>query len=309
MEVQNEKPVRCTAMPTMILGAGLGTRLLPLSAWRAKPLVPVGDRAALLHVVERARGRGGPIVVNAHHRAAEIASFVAREAPELRLSVETELLGTAGGIARAAAQLGDGDVLVWNADIIAPLDGEAIRRVTETEATLVVRPGPAQSGNVGVDAGGRVVRLRGEVLRSGETTGGEFLGIHVMGEDLRRLLPARGSIIDDLYLPALRKRAAFGVHAMEAPWFDIGTPATYLEANLAWLGARGAGSWVGERARVASAVTLVTAVVGDGAVVEGRGELARCVVWPGAHAVAPLADAIVAPEGVVRVQTGALRSG
>ena len=152
-------------MPTMILGAGLGTRLRPLSAWRAKPLAPVGDRAALLHVLGQVRARGGPIVLNVHHRADELAAWVARDAPDVALSVEKELLGTAGGIGHGAPRLGEGDVLVWNADILAPIEAESIRHAPGTEATFVVRRGPARSGNVGVDRHGRVVRLRGEAFR------------------------------------------------------------------------------------------------------------------------------------------------
>src|SRR5262249_6992810 len=88
-------------VPSLLWGAGLGPRLAPLSAWRAKPLVPVGDRPAVAHVVERVRGVSRVVVVNAHHRAEDVAAYARAEG--LVVSRETELLGTAGAVSHARA--------------------------------------------------------------------------------------------------------------------------------------------------------------------------------------------------------------
>jgi mannose-1-phosphate guanylyltransferase len=286
------------APATMILCAGLGTRLRPLSDWRAKPLVHVGDRPAVAHILDRVRAAGAPrVVVNAHHRGDDVRAFLPRD---VALAHELELLGTAGGVANAAALLGEGDVLVWNGDILAEVDVRALadaHRSSERAATLVVLPRAAGEGNVGVDARGRVVRLR-ERVSGDEARGGDFLGIHVVGPALRAIAPARGDLVGDVYLPAMRAGADVRVHEYAGAWWDIGTIAAYLDANLAWLAPRA--SWVAPSARVASSVTLGACVVGEGASVEGAGALERCVVWPGARAVAPLADAVVAPEGIAR---------
>ena len=101
----------------MILCAGLGTRLRPLTDWCAKPLVPIGDRPALAHILDRLVGTRA--VVNAHHRAADIEAFARARSRDLLVSVEPDLLGTAGGIAHASPLLGSGDILVWNGDILA----------------------------------------------------------------------------------------------------------------------------------------------------------------------------------------------
>src|SRR6478672_7195775 len=95
----------------MVLAAGLGTRLRPLTNELPKPLVPIGDRSMLAHVVDRLRAAGcSPVVVNAHHHADAVAR--ACEALGAVVSREDEdLLGTAGGLARARALLGEGDVL------------------------------------------------------------------------------------------------------------------------------------------------------------------------------------------------------
>src|SRR5262245_40888659 len=121
----------------MVLCAGLGTRLKPLTDWCAKPLVPIGDRPALAHVLDRLRGFS-PLVANVHHRADEVAAFA--NGAGVLVSREDDLLGTAGGVARASSLLGEGPVLVWNGDILADLDAEALVRAHASSATLAVAP-------------------------------------------------------------------------------------------------------------------------------------------------------------------------
>src|SRR5260370_32989127 len=112
----------------MVLAAGLGTRLRPLTDHCAKPLVAVGDRPMVAHVLERLRTAGvSRIVVNSHHRVDEVRDFF-RSQPHVRVSEEQELLGTAGGVAYASASLGEGDVGVWNAHILADVDLPALLR-------------------------------------------------------------------------------------------------------------------------------------------------------------------------------------
>jgi mannose-1-phosphate guanylyltransferase len=168
------------------------------------------------------------------------------------------------------------------------------------EATLVVTRRPDGLGNVGVDATGRVVRLRGEAIAA-EAGSADFVGVHVIGDDLRGQAPARGCLVGDLYIPALRRGARIQSFEYDGAVLDVGNLRTYLEANLAWLGARLAGGWVHPRASIAPSVRVLSSVVGEGAAVGGDGALERTVVWPGARASAPLAHAIVTPNGIVSV--------
>src|SRR5271155_4947301 len=116
-------------MPAMILCAGLGRRLLPLSSWTAKPLVPVGDRPALARILEQVRIFDGPTVLNAHHHADQVRAFLEREDPNVRVSYEKDLLDTAGGVHQGLALLGDAPdaLLVWNGDALVDLDVQALR--------------------------------------------------------------------------------------------------------------------------------------------------------------------------------------
>jgi mannose-1-phosphate guanylyltransferase len=289
---------------TLILSAGLGTRLAPLSSWCAKPLVPIGDRPAIAHIVAQVSGQG-PVVVNAHHLADQVASY-ARSAG-LAVSREEELLGTAGGLRAAGGLLGAGDVLVWNGDMIGDLDVGALaaahaRNAADgSVATLVVRPRSDKGGNTGLDAERGVVRLRRETCRDGEVKSADFLGVYVVGDALRRSLPREGDIIAESFLPAIRSGRRIAAFATDADFIDVGTPRAYLEANLRWLARRAEPSWVGEGAQVEAGVTLEGVVVGKGARVTGKGRVAACVVWPGAVLPAPMDHAVLAREGLVRI--------
>ncbi len=289
----------------MLLGAGYGTRLRPLTDRHAKAMVPVGDRPLLGHLLSRLRACGAPrIVINVHHCGGDIQRFL-RDDPGVGVSVERELLGTAGGIAWAGPLLGSGDVVVWNADILADVDvaGLAVAHAcdgADPAATLVVRHRPRREGPVGVDAAGRVVRLRDECVAD-EASGADFLGVQVLGHRLRARLPRQGCLVRDVYIPALRSGAFLRAFPHASGFFDIGTPRRYLEANLAWLAGRSAAQWAAPGSRIAPGVEVRDAIVGPGASIGGRGVFERSVAWPGARASAPISDAIVVDDQVVFV--------
>ena len=267
--------------------------------------MPIGDRTVLAHVAARLAAAGiTEAVLNTHHLAAAFAGLAGLPLA-LRVILETEILGTAGGVAHAAALLGEGDVLVWNGDILAAVDVGALiasPRTGGAAATLAVAPravGAVGDGTVGLGADGRVVRLRGERFGD-EIAGADFLGVHVLGAALRARLPERGCLVGDLYLPALREGKRLATLSVPGPWDDIGTVEAYLTANARWLGRAGLAAHVGEGARVDPGIDLTGSVVGAGAVVRGAGALTRSVIWPGARAEAPLDRAVVTPRGVVR---------
>lgn len=292
----------------MILAAGLGTRLRPLTLELPKPLMWLGDRPMVAHIAERlAEGGALAAVLNTHHLAEAFRPEVL-EAMPLPLTVlhEVEILGTAGGVANARGALGEGDVVVWNGDIVIDLSVRALveaHKAWGLAATLAVAPRPAGEGTVGLDAEGHVVRLRGE--RFGvEARGGDFGGVQVIGEELRRALPEQGCLVGDGYLPFLRRGGRLGSVPAPEVWDDIGTVAAYLAANARWLAKarkshEGARSFVGAGAQVAPGVDVTGSVIGAGAVVEGEGALRGCVVWPSAAARAPLDRAVVTAGGRV----------
>ena len=293
-----------TTHSAMVLAAGFGTRLRPLTDERAKPLVWVGDRPLLAHVVERlARGGVTQVALNTHHRADDFAEALRALPVPVEVLREAEILGTAGGVANAAAALGEGDVVVWNGDILIDLDVAELmsaHRRLGSAATLAVAPRPRGEGTVGIGASGEVVRLRGERFGE-EAAGGDFVGVQVIADPLRRRLPAQGCLVGDGYLPWLREGEPIATVAAPRDWDDIGTVAAYLRANQRWLSQVGRESFLGEGATVDEGVEVDGTVVGSRAQVRGRGALRGCVVWPGAKMVldGPLDGVVVTTGGLV----------
>ncbi len=292
-------------LSALVLAAGFGTRLRPLSDERPKPLCPVGDRTALAHVIEGlAKGGVERVVVNTHHlaEAFDAATLGALPLPTTVLH-EPHILGTAGGLRNAAWCLGQGDVVVWNGDILVEVDVGALllaHRAQNALATLVLTRRARGEGTVGVGADGRVVRLRGERFGE-ESAGGDFVGVQTISSALRAALPEEGCLVGDVYLPALRAGRTLHTFAIDGPFSDIGNLGAYLDANLAWLAARGLGSFVAPDAHVAEGVTLDGCVIGAHARVDGLGVLRRVVVWPDAVLEAPRAGGIATPRGWVPV--------
>jgi len=298
----------------IILCAGLGTRLRPLTNELPKPLVWIGDRPALTHIVERlAQGGVDHVVANTHHLAEKFDDAFLKTLPlPVKIVRESHILGTAGGVAGAAEALGSGDVIVWNGDILADVDIAALRHSYEREASsgstavLVVLPRHPHEprigeGTIGLGDDGRVVRLRGEVFGK-EKRSADYVGVQMIGTSVRTRLPAEGCFMADVYLPALRRGERIATTTNVTRFSDLGTVETYLEENLRWLRESGLASYAGEGCVVQPGVDVVESVLGNFSSVLGHGMLSEVVVWPGATVTAPLERAIVMRSGqIVRV--------
>lgn len=288
----------------MVLCAGLGRRLRPLTDWRAKPMVPIGDAPAIEHIAARLRAHGVErLVVNVHHRPDDVRAWAAQEGASV--SEENELLGTAGGVEQAAPLLGEGDVVVWNGDILSTVDLgllETIHQSKEAAGTLAVVPRNRGEGNVGVSIDGRVVRLRDQSFASSlgieESSGADFIGVHVLGGELRRKLPLRGCLVGDVYIPALASGANLVAHLVTSTFIDIGSIEAYVAANRFWLSQHGLGtshSWLSVTARVDDGASVDASIVGADAIIEA--DITRCIVWPNSRVTVPMEDTIVTPFG------------
>jgi mannose-1-phosphate guanylyltransferase len=296
------RPLESSVAAAMVLCAGYGTRLRPLTEELPKPLVPIGDRSALAHIVAALRAAGvRRFVLNTHHLAQAFVGLAFEDTFTMTVH-EAEILGTAGGVSNAAEALGEGTVVVCNGDILAQVDYAALSAQHLEYAPLatiaVAGPLPAGEGTVGIDAAGRVARLRGETYGD-EVRGAEFAGAQILSPAARRRLPDEGCLVGDVYMPSLHAGELVRAALVVERWSDVGTPSDYLTENLDWLKRLRRESFVGPGAQVAPDVTLERVVVGAGARVEGQGVMRDVVVWPGALAEAPLERAIVTPGGRV----------
>lgn len=222
----------------VVLAAGAGTRLQPLTSLRPKALCPVDNVPLVDLALAKVAAVTGAIAVNVHHGRALLESHLALVAPDVHQSIEAEqALGTAGALGHLRDWIAGRDVLVVNAD--------AWHR--------------ADLGRFAADWDRERVRLL--VVRDERGTWGDryYAGAALMPwSEVAALEP----VPSGLYEVSWRRLGEAGLDFWEhdGEYFDCGTPARYLAANLA---ASGGGS-----------------VVGPGAIVEG--ELDASVVWPGA---------------------------
>ncbi len=219
-------------MNAVVLAAGLGERLRPLTLERPKCLLPVMNRPLLELCLEWLAGLGVVrAVVNAHHLRGQVAAWLARAPLPLpvELSVEPEILGTGGGIRQAARGL-TSTFAVVNADCVlrgAGLAGAlALHRERAALATLLLQE-EGSPRNVTL-AGGRVTSLRGRPGgAAGESAG--FCGLHLIEPELAALIPEGPSDIIDVYLDCLERGRTVCGHLSRGHYFrDLGTPAGYL---------------------------------------------------------------------------------
>jgi mannose-1-phosphate guanylyltransferase len=283
----------------MILAAGLGTRLRPLTLDLPKPLVPIGDRSLLEHIAQSLKNAEHLAAgLNTHYLRSEFVKVFSLLPIDIRESFEPEILGTAGGVAALRSEL-EAPLIVYNADIYSEVDLERLSaRVVEGGICLAVAPRNAGAGTVGLSEDGAIVRLRGETFGK-EVRGGDYVGVLALSAQCLAELPDRGCLIGDQCLPMLRSGRRVDALLIDGKWSDIGDLTEYIKSNFAWLdeSAGSATSHVGAGATVAEGVQLSRSIVGHQAQVSGEGCLERCIVWPHAKVQAPLRDAIVTHTG------------
>lgn len=225
----------------MVLAAGLGTRMRPLTDATAKPLLPLLGRALLDHALDRLAEAGvETAVVNAHWQAEKVAAHVAaRAAPRLRLQLEPEPLETGGGLRRALPLLGDAPFAVVNGDAFW-LDGPtpALRRLAagfdpaRMDALLLLVPTARVRGEVGrgdffLDGAGRVRRPKAREIAPYLFGGVQLAAPSLLAEDE----PGRFSVNRSWTRAAERGRLFGLVH--DGAWFHLSTPPDLVRAERA----------------------------------------------------------------------------
>ena len=293
----------------MIVAAGLGTRLRPLTHLRAKPALPVRGLPLVAYTLALLRHHGvREAVVNTHHLPETLEDAARAHCPPgmaLRFSRETELLDTGGGIRRVAAFLRESDpCLIVGGDMLVDVDLTALvaeHRARGDAVTLLLRDDPrsAQFGSVGVDANGLLRRIGSRLDLGGETRAGVYPWVNVVSPRALDALPEREIFSHfEGWLWPLVKAGARDVRGSFLPcrWTPVGTPEEYLAANLApqrfaWLDADA-------RARALGVRFQDECVLGAGASLGAGARLRRVVVWEGERVPADL-----------RVQDGVFAGG
>ena len=224
----------------VILAAGRGTRLRPLTDETPKPLLEVAGHPLIAYGLGLLRWHGFPeVVVNVHHLGEQIVERLgdgSSRGIRVRYSVERELLGTGGGIRRAATLLSerfppDEPLLVLNADIVCevPLDRVLAAHVEHGAlATFVLREDPeaARYGVFGIDAGGSIRRFLGRGASAAGLRELMFASVQVLAPRLLEAMPdGPFSSMHDLYPRLFEAGGAFLGFPYAGTWHVVDTPA------------------------------------------------------------------------------------
>lgn len=284
-------------MRAMIVAAGRGTRLLPLTNLRPKPAMPVRGIPLIAYQLELLAHYGvTETAINVHHHPKMLIEAAERYAPpgmSLRFSVETELLDTGGGIRRMRDFLAASDpCLILGGDMIVDVDLAGLveeHRDRSDAVTMLLRDDPrtATFGSIGVDAEGRLRRIGTRFDLGGERAAGIYAWVNVVAARAFEHLPERDVFghLDDWIVPQLAAGARDIRGVLLPPgaclWEPVGTPAEYLAVNLhppalAYFDPDSRAAREGTRLRP-------DLVLGAGASLAAGASLERAVVWDGEH--------------------------
>ena len=292
-----------------VLGAGLGTRLRPLTDARPKPLVPVFNKPLITFAFDHLIASGvEKFVVNTHHRPEAYGQLLGESkgrcdyrGHEVVFRHEPVLLETGGGIKNAADLLGDEPFLVYNGDVLADFPLEPLLRAhagSGNIATLALRSCGEERRIQFDEASGLITDMRGLIGGRPEPAF-LFTGVSIVSPEIFDHI-GDGQIVSIIpVLVDLMRRGARvgGVVINEGVWFDIGNIDAYLDVHrilsnddhrFSYLPK----NWrrnVADGAMVdATASLLGGSAVGEGAEVGSGAVLENVVVWPG-EKVAPAA--------------------
>jgi mannose-1-phosphate guanylyltransferase / phosphomannomutase len=235
----------------MILAAGLGSRLRPLTTYLPKPLVPILNRPLLWHLIMRLKQAGiHAIAINLHYHGEQIRSWLGRGdglGVEVTYSQEAELLGSAGGVRRMRHFFGDDAALIVHGDILFDVDLSDVIQYhlsRAAQATLVLHPAHHRYsyGKIRVNAQGQIAQFVDQQAPwvSEPLIDTVFTGVQVLDPAVLDAIPAAcvAALTTDVYPRLLTNAPRFYGYVMQGYWSDIGTPRRYWETNMDAVGGR-----------------------------------------------------------------------
>jgi mannose-1-phosphate guanylyltransferase/mannose-1-phosphate guanylyltransferase/phosphomannomutase len=324
----------------MVLAAGLGTRLRPLTYELTKPMVPVLDRPVMEHILDLLARHGfTEVIANLHYFPDTIRAYFGER---LSYHFEPELLGTAGGVRACADFFGDESFLVISGDALTDIDLGALaarHRDSGGIATLAVKE-VADTREYGVvlhDREGRVTGFQEKPAPEEALSRLGNCGIYVFGPEIFDYFPATEFVdwAKDVFPTLLEHDVPFHVHEIHDYWNDVGSlgelrQGTFdalagelrlaLEARELAPGVLAAGAselptdadvdgpvWIGADVRIGELTRLMGPVVlGRGTTVGAGAQLRSSIVLPGTEiATGTIAiDAILGHSGILESMGG-----
>ena len=323
-------------MRAMVLAAGLGTRLRPLTYEITKPMVPVLDRPVMEHIVELLARHGfDEVIANLHYFPETIREYFGER---LHYRFEEELLGTAGGVRACASFFGDEPFLVISGDALTDIDLGALaarHRDSGGVATLAVKQvsDTREYGVVLHDRDGRITGFQEKPAPEEALSHLGNCGIYLFDPQIFDYFPERPFVdwAKDVFPVLLENDVPFHIHEVREYWNDVGSLAELRQGTFDALrgelrleiegeevapGVTVAGpsplredtevdgpAWIGYDVRIGSGVRLMgPLVVGDGVSIGDGAQLRDSIVFPGTEIAADsiLIGAIAGHGGILQ---------
>jgi mannose-1-phosphate guanylyltransferase len=323
-------------MKAMVLAAGLGTRLRPLTYEITKPMVPVLDRPVMEHILDLLKRHGfDEVIANLHYFPDSIKQYFG---DRVTYRVEEELLGTAGGVRACRDFFGGEPFLVISGDALTDIDlGALAARHTSAGgiATLAVKkvPDTREYGVVLHDRDGRITGFQEKPAPGEALSDLGNCGIYVFSPEIFDYFPERpfADWAQDVFPALLENDVPFHIHEIDEYWNDVGSltelrQGTFdalggelhleMEGSEVQPGVMVAGDtilpadatvegpvWIGTEVRIGAGVRLTgPVVVGDGATIGDGAQLRSSIIFPGTDVGADLIliDAIAGHSGILQ---------
>ncbi len=292
-------------MKAMVLAAGLGTRLKPITFEIPKPMVPVLDRPVMAHIVGMLERQGfDELIANLHYYPDTIRDYFG---DRLEYRFEEELLGTAGGVRNVADFFGDEPVVIVSGDALTDTDLNALverHRSAGGIATLTVKKvdDTREYGVVIHDADGRIEGFQEKPDPADAKSDLGNCGIYCFSPEIFDYFPEEpfADWANDVFPALLEGDVPFHVHEITDYWNDVGSLEELRQGTFDALAGRlrievSAGEapdgvevigddpvWVGEGVEFGSGVRLMgPVVIGDGCKVGDGAALRESIVFPG----------------------------
>jgi len=305
----------------MILAAGYGTRLWPLTIDRTKPAIPFMGRPLIGYVAEYLAGYGfDDIVVNLHHQPDSVRAALGDGSAfgvRFHYVEEPVILGTSGAIGNARRLLDGDHFVVINGKLATDIDlREALEthRSTEALATLVLRPNPSRERYSTVEVRDRFVTGFGgypapasdkagsapgaaqktdESGREQRSSSGEpgasvdaplmFTGIQILDPRVFEYIPPGvfSHSVTDVYVPAIARGDRVAAHVARGSWYELSTVRRYLETSVTLMRREGRDVEVGEGSTIEDGANVTESVLWENVNVERGARVTRSVLGAG----------------------------
>lgn len=281
-------------MKAMILAAGFGTRLFPLTIDRTKPAIPFLGKPLVGYVAEYVAEYGfKDVVVNLHHQPESVKKALGDGSDfgvNIHYTLEApDILGTAGALDNARDLLRDETFLIVNGKIITDIDLHAALKTHQDSgavATMVLKPNLGREKFTMIETENGCVKGFGSFPQPNEYYENiplMFTGIHILEPEVFDYIP-RGKYSDILpvfYLPAIEKGVKIAAHVTEDRWFELSTIQRYLDISLAMLEGKSKGIFTGNQNRISNSAEVSDSILWDNVTIEDGAKLYRTIIADG----------------------------